>query len=256
MNFLREAVSSVSPDFSARHTMLPHERQMRRICDRIEERKRRETRLRVLKPLSACVDSRERVGADERALKHVRDVRATLEFFCKECGIRLEPFQREMCNAVMAGRFNKVFGDRASELRVPALRILGVLSDEEAESLTEPARWHPAVRQAAVRKLEEYDRKFTVVRVPRRSGKNRAGQLVVAALLVHESGISVVNWAQDLNCARTNREDVIKLLEMAGPRYGISFQGVPDGVKVTQRSGATANFRSKPNTANVSNLFL
>ncbi len=216
-----------------------------------EEARQRDRRvfLQNLQPAHRVLGQSLLQGSRNDTFQFVKRSCDTRDFICESRGCRLEPFQKEIFCAIVASRLDRVFGTDASNHRLVALQLLGVLTADDVASY----RRNPtSARVNAL--IEEYSRKCIVVKAPRRSGKNFAAQIAVVALLLHEPDVRVVNWAQSVHCAMLNCEEIVRLLDVCKAKNpGISYRVVKEGLNVYPCKGRKSIFRVKPNTANVSN---
>jgi hypothetical protein len=182
----------------------------------------------------------------------VDDACNTRDYICRRKGLRLEPFQREIFNAVVASRLDRVYGVNSHKYRIKGLAKLGVINDNDFARFSRNDVSKDFSRRLA-EICEEYSRKYIVVKAPRRSGKNVAAQIAVATLLVHEPNVVVVNWAQNIRCAELNCEQISDLLNICRDRYpGLEVQTAKDCLTIYPKVGSRSTLRIKPNTANVS----
>lgn len=188
--------------------------------------------------------------------RFVDDTCHTRDYICRRKGIRLEPFQLGIFNAVVASRLDRIYGVNVHKYRLEGLAKLGVISDVDfARFSRNQVTTELSNRLAAI--CEEYSRKYIVVKAPRRSGKNVAAQIAVTSLLVHEPNVVVVNWAQNIRCAELNCEQIGDLLQICRDKYlGLEFQSAKECLTVYPKVGSRSTLRIKPNTANVSILII
>lgn len=179
----------------------------------------------------------------------------TIQFLCRRNGIALEFFQIELIRSVLFSRIPKIYGHSCLTQKVEALEGLGVISPEEKNIFLQGQNIR--VNAYVNSKIEEYSKRYVVVKAPRRSGKNFAGQIVMTALLVHEHAISIVTWAQDLRNGQSNKmaiENHLELLRTAMP--SLTFSSTINSITVYPRPGYGSTLKIKPNTSSVSNTIV
>ena len=173
----------------------------------------------------------------------------TVHLLCREKHFTFEPFQDEMFKAIMLSRLRHFFGDEAKKYVVPVMKMLNMVDEHFDEQTCD--------RISLLRlqkKIEEYDQKFVVVMVPRRSGKNATAQIIATSLLLHEPAAAIMIWAQDMNCALLNKENIAENLALLKARTHMSFDFRISGdtVSVIRSDASRSIMRVKPNSPNVS----
>lgn len=175
-------------------------------------------------------------------LDRIKDVIDTVKTLCRLKNFVFEPFQEDMYRAIILSRLRHVFGDEARNFFLPVMKLLGMVSEYER-------------KERVYDLVEEYDHKFIVVMVPRRSGKNTLAQIVSTSLLLHEPiPTSIIVWAQDMNSAVLNKENIADNLSLLkrSTCTNIEFKVTGDTITVYRADRSKAILRVKPNSPNVS----
>ena len=186
--------------------------------------------------------------ADSRLILMRRTI-DTVRLLCREKKFTFEPFQEDMFRSIILSRLRHFFGDESNKFFVTVMKMMGMVPGHFDERTCDRASLLKLRR-----KIEEYDQKFIVVMVPRRSGKNATAQIIATSLLLHEPAAAIMIWAQDMNCALLNKENIAENLALLKARTCMTFDFRISGdtLSVVRPDGSRSVMRVKPNSPNVS----